>query len=305
MYRYTGCVIKVYRPEEIDCLVKFQTCYPMSASNFLYMGCQPSIMSMSKGCKRIRSLKNAPNSRPYKKFKLPPPQQMTNKWLFQSQHSKTGLLLIQSCAASFTQYFLSKESESQVINLKTLNTKIFQNLNFRNLPTYGYIPKQNFALYMSNGSDKVGDLHWLGNTIEYQQGKSFNNIPGTDFKTRIQTYMQDRKNWGNPFHHTVLSKSWKIWFGPNNPNILFATGTTTPAQISMDTPINQTQLKEVTQELIFDCRYNPNTDKGYDSMIYLKSNWKESENLDPPTDKDLITAGFPAWLSAWGFETTI
>lgn len=302
LYRYTGCTIKVYRPEEVDCLVKFQTCYPMSASSFLYMGCQPSIMSMSKGCKRIRSLKNAPNSKPYKKFKLPPPQQMTNKWLFQSQHSKTGLLLIQSAASSFTQFFLSRESESQVINLKSLNTKIFTNLNFKSLPTYGYIPKENFALYASNGNDKVGDLHWLGNTIEYQEGKKFRDITSpSNFKDQIKKYMENRLNWGNPFHHTVLSKSWKIWFGPQNPLQLFASAQTTPESINMDTPISQTQLKEVTQELIFDCRYNPNTDKGYDSMVYLKSNWKDPETLEPPQDKDIITAGFPAWLSAWGF----
>lgn len=306
LFRYTGCCIKVYRPENVDCVVKFQTCYPMSASPLLYMGTQPSIMLMSKGSKKIRCKKSAKNKKPYVKFHLPPPQQMTNKWLFQSQHSKTGLLLIQSTSASFDQYYLSKSSESATISLITLNTKIFKNLNFKSLPTYGYMPNPNFALYATNGSHppQAGDLIWVGNTIEYGHGKQIKDLKQSNknFKETVQIYMQNRLNWANPFHRDILSQSWKLYWGPSNPNTLLAGTATTPTAIDFTTPISQiTSLKELTQELFFYCRYNPNSDKGYDSKIYLKSNWKDPETLDPPTDTDLITAGFPAWLSACGF----
>lgn len=293
LYRYTGCSIKVYRPENVDAVIKFQTCYPMSASQFLYMGSQPSIMMMSKGCKIIRCKANAPHLKPYKKFKLPPPQQMTNKWLFQSQHSKTGLLLIQSSAASLDQYYISSSSESAVVTLKSLNTKIFENLNFKSLPTYGYIPKNNFCLYASNGSDEVQDLIWLGNTIEYNEGtplKIFKqknpNYQNLSFKDLVKKYMENRIHWGNPFHHVHLAKSGTIWWGPTNPLQLLAAAQTTPTEITYDTKINKTQLKELTQELYFDVRYNPNIDKGYESQLYLKSNWKDAEDLNPPQDKD-------------------
>nr|UGV38998.1 MAG: ORF1 [TTV-like mini virus] len=306
LFRYNGCTIRVYRPENVDALVKFQTCYPMSASNLLYMGSQPSIMLMSKGCKKIRCKKSAKNKKPYVTYRLPPPQQMTNKWLFQSQHSKTGLLLIQSTAASFDQYYVSRASESATITLITLNTKIFKNLNFKSLPTYGYMPNPNFALYASNGNEPptVGDLIWVGNTIEYGHGKQIKELKqnGKTFSDTVKLYMQNRLNWANPFHRDILSQSYHLYWGPSNPLTLLAGTATTPANINWETKVNQvTALKPLTQELYFHCRYNPNTDKGYDSKIYLKSNWKDPETLDPPTDTDLITAGFPAWLSCWGF----
>nr|UGV34912.1 MAG: ORF1 [TTV-like mini virus] len=303
LFRYLGCIIKVYRPKYTDAVVKFQTCYPMSASKLLYTGCQPSIMMMSKGCKRIRSLQNAPYKKPYKIYKLKPPQQMMNKWYFQAEQSKTGLLLIQSCAASFDEYYISHHSESQAISLQCLNTKIFKNLNFKNPPATGYIPKSGFALYASNGSDQIQDLIWLGNSIEYRKGKQIKDITGegtTDterWKNQLTKYMADKTNWGNPFHHEYLSKSAPLWFGLNHPTVQLGKET-----LKATSKMSEAGLRQVDQELIFTIRYNPQKDKGYNSNIYLKPNWTDNnEDLDPLPDEDLSNPGFPAWLNCFGF----
>ena len=305
LFRYTGCTIKVYRPMYTDLVVKFQTCYPMCCSKLMYTGSQPSLMMMSKGSKKIRCKLNAPNAKPYKKFKLKPPQQMTNKWYFQATESNTGLLLINAAAASFDQYYISKHSESNTITLHSLNTKIFQNMNFKNPPTYGYIPKPGFALYASNGEDKIKDLIWLGNAVDYNKGKHIMDItegsltPAQNWANKVKKYMENKQNWGNPFHHHYLSKSAKLWFGKTNPLLqLISNGT---KQLTGESSMSDAGLREVDQELYFDIRYNVNKDKGYESNIYILPNWKDNEDLEPLPDETLQNPGFPAWLSGFGF----
>lgn len=282
LFRYNGCKIRIYRPELVDAVVKFQTCYPMSASQMLYAGTQPGVMMLSKGSHKIPSKKTKPYGKPYRTFRLPPPQQMQNKWYFQSHLAKTGLLLIQTSAASFDEYYISKNAESQAVTLHSLNTKIFQNLNFKSLPTSGYSPKPNFWLWsVTNGTDLNKELIYLGNTIEYEQGKPVTSL-------NHATYLNNRNNWGNPFHEQYLNKKTKIYFS-----------TIPPAQVIQNIKDKWDQkitLTELTQELYFQLRYNPQTDSGKDTQIYLKSNWKEDENLDPPADTDLIFAGYPIWL---------
>ncbi len=70
LFRYTGCDIKVYRPENIDLVIKFQTCYPMSSSKLLFTGTQPSIMMMTKGSKLIRCRKSVPNAKTLQKIQI-------------------------------------------------------------------------------------------------------------------------------------------------------------------------------------------------------------------------------------------
>ncbi|UJO01888.1 ORF1 [Anelloviridae sp.] len=302
LFRYLGCSIKIYRPEIVDAVVKFQTCYPMSASQFLYTGTQPSVMMMSRGCKRIPSKKTKPYGKPYRKYRLPPPQQMKNQWYFMSQLVKTGFVLIQSCAASFDQYYISHSAESQTISFETLNTKLFQNMNFKSLPTSGYSPKDNATMWgMTNGTDQWGNMIFLGNTIEYQLGHSLNQLKDemtTTPKTWgevVEKYLSNRKYWGNPFHEHYISKKVNLWYSTK-------TAALTLQGKDFNTKVAPTTgLTTLDQEFIFQCRYNPNIDKGDTCRFYLKSNWKENEDLLPPTDKDLEIDGFPLWLSAFGF----
>lgn len=297
LFRYTGCSIKVYRPEYVDAVVKFQTCYPMSASSLLYMGTQPSIMMMSKGSKKIPSKKTKPWGKLYRKYRLPVPQQMSNKWYFQAHLAQTGFLLIQSSAASFDQYYLSHHAESQTITFHTLNTKFFKNLNFKNIATSGYSPQQNYSIWaQTNGEDKWKNMILLANTIEYQQGKNLEQLKQqNNWENTVTKYLSNRENWGNPFHEYYISKKVQLWLSTQPP-------AQTLQNKNFDTPVTEgTNFTKITQEFAFQCRYNPQVDKGIDTKLYLKSNWKEEETLLPPLDTDLMVQGFPLWLSVFGF----
>lgn len=300
LFRYLGCIVKVYRPLNTDVVVKFQTCYPMCCSKLMYTGSQPSIMMMTKGAKLIRGKCNNPNAKPYKKFKLPPPQQMTNKWYFQQDQAQTGLLLIQASTASFDQYYTSIHSDSASITLTSLNTKIFKNLNFANFPnTSGYSPNDKFHLWATNGGNQqIQDLIWLGQTKKYNEGKTLKTANGTNTQTKFQNYFANPDNWGNPFHHTNLHQTHTLWFTQKPPAQHFL-GKFDDYKLTK--PLQECGFTKVTQELFFEIRYNPFTDKGYDNNIYIKANWKENEDLEPEPDIDLQNPGFPNWLSCFGF----
>nr|UGV38330.1 MAG: ORF1 [TTV-like mini virus] len=298
--RYLGCQFKIYRPEFIDVCVKFQNCYPMTASPFLYMGTQPSLMMMSRKSYKIPCKKTNRKIKPYVKFRFPPPQNMQNRWYFQKDIAKLGLILVATTACSFDQYYISNYAENTTIEFQVLNTKIFQNRQFRNTTTTGYYPKQNWYLYSSNGNiPKPTYLQttYLGNTIEYQYGKPFNfkqDMNNNNYTERKQEYLSNRQNWGNPFHHFNIQKSHKLWFSTNPPAQAYPT-TFQEAQ----KPI---QWTEVTQELYFTIRYNPITDTGKDVQIYLLKNWAEEQGWEPPQNELLIQSGFPLWLIVWGFK---
>nr|UGV37121.1 MAG: ORF1 [TTV-like mini virus] len=298
LFRYTGCKIKIYRPLHIDLVVKFQTCYPMSSSKLMFTGTQPSIMMMSKGSKKIRCKLNAPNAKPYKTFYLKPPAQMTNKWYFQHTESTTGLLLMQVCSASFDNYYSSSNSESSTITLHTLNTRIFKNLNFLTPPTYGYMPRENYSLWATNGSDTLQDLIWLGNTKKYNRGHQIKDIHNqTTWIQKVQTYMQNSDNWGNPFHQQYTDKSHKLWFG-TLPPINQITG----QNKNENTKCKDAGLNEVTDDLIYTVRYNPFKDKGYENNIYILPVYTQNTDLEPLPDLDLQNPGFPNWLNCFGFR---
>nr|UPW35048.1 ORF1 [Torque teno mini virus 4] len=298
LFRYNGCEIKVYRPEHTDLVIRFQTCYPMSASQFLYLGCQPGIMMMSKHSHIIPSLKTKPYGKHYKKFRLPPPQQMQNKWYFQSQEAKTGLLLIQSAACSLNQYYISQYAESDTITLYTLNTKIITNLNFKNFPqTTGYQPNPNMYFWaLPNGDEKYKNLIYLANTIEYQEGKTINSMASTKWSEKKTQYAASRANWGNLFCEKYMHKKVKMYFTKQHFSLALQNINNGEEQIQ-----GSSGFTELTQELFFMIRYNPRNDSGQNAQIYLKSNWKENENLEPPDDENLKATGFPNWLGCWGF----
>nr|UGV34631.1 MAG: ORF1 [TTV-like mini virus] len=304
LFRYTGCSIKVYRPLDIDLIVKFQNCYPMSSSKLMFTGSQPSIMMMSKGSKIIRCKRNAPNAKPYRKFKFPPPSQMLSKWYFQHTESNTGLLMIQAASASLDNYYSSSESESSTITLKSLNTRIFKNLNFATTPTYGYMPRNNYALYASNGSDKLEELIWLGNSQKYNKGKMIKEItPQETWEKTIEKYFQDSNNWGNPFYEEHIHKSHTIWFGTKPPIQQLTNKTQGTQKPTKDTKAEEVGLTKVTEDLFIYVRYNPFKDKGYGNNIYILPNYTSNEdNLEPLPDPDLQNPGFPNWLSCFGFQ---
>lgn len=295
LVRYMGMQFKIYRPEDVDLVVKIQNCYPMTATQLLYTGTQPAVAMLSKNSYKIPSKKTKRGGKPYKKINIPPPSQMRNGWFFQKDLAKTGLVLITTTACSFDHYYLSTKATSNNITLLTLNTTIFKSLFFKNTSTVGYVPKFQFYLYATeNGSEKpkYKELIWLGNTIEFQHGVTVDSINKTDATNKITDYLSNRKYWGNPLHPDYVNKQRKVWVAKLPPAQLI-----TSANFEQEA----NNITELFQELIEEVRYNPQKDTGKDSQIYLLPNWKDEQGWDPPQNQKLILSGFPSWLNVWGF----
>lgn len=261
------------------------------------MGTQPSVMMLSRKSRKIPCKKTSKRHKPYITFKFPPPQNMTNKWFFSHDIANLGLILVATTACSFDQYYISKYAENTTIEFQVLNTKIFQNRQFRNTTATGYYPKEKFYLYSSNGQNPKPtwlEIEYLGNSIEYQQGEPLGQgvTNDTTYKDRIKTYLSNRKYWGNPFHHYNFDKHHRIWFSQNAPVHTFPNNYTEAQK--------QINLTEVTQELYFTVRYNPITDTGENVQLYLLKNWAEESGWAPPQNEKLIVTGFPLWLILWG-----
>lgn len=300
LIRYTGCEFKIYRPSNTDAVIKFQTCYPMTATPLTYTSTQPYIMMMSKGSSKISRLNNTFKKKPYKKFKFPPPQEMTNKWFFSTDLANKGLILIAATAANFENMYISPYSESDTISLRFLNTVLFKNRHFNKLPTNGYHPKDNFWLWASvNGSTppKLTEMVFLGNTATYQEGKEISKIQPTGNISTLLTKFNKISDWGNPFHEKYMDKKVQIYYTTSSPAIHLNQHSNKP----VTTEITQLGFNTLDQEFFFYGRYNPNRDKGTNTSIYFLKNYADETGWQKPTNPNLILTGFPLWLITWGF----
>lgn len=301
LIRYTGCEFKIYRPTNTDAVLKFQTCYPMSATPLTYTGTQPYMMMLSRGSKKISRLDNTKNKKPYKKFKFKPPEQMTNRWFFSTDLSNKGLIMLAATAADFENIYISKYSESNTISVRILNTRIFQNRHFNKLPTTGYHPKDNMWLWASyNGSEtpQLKDLIFLGNTVQYQLGHAISTYfsTGTISDLLKNPNFTKLENWGNPFHEHYMDKKNSLWWTTTSPHIHLNPHGNKPVTET----VTKLGFNKLQEEFFFYGRYNPNRDKGYDTSLYYLTNFEEGTGWDPPQNENLILKGFPLWLLLWG-----
>lgn len=69
----------------------------------------------------------------YKKIWIPPPTQLTNKWYYQYDLSKTPLLMTRCTACSFDDYYIDPHAQSSNINIPYLNANLFQNRQFKKM----------------------------------------------------------------------------------------------------------------------------------------------------------------------------
>lgn len=283
LVQYLGCKFKFYQSWDTDYVVNYQTCPPMTDTEYKHLDSQPSRMLMNKRAIIVPNLiRNEYRKRKYIKRKFPPPALMKNQWYFQQDFCNQNLLLLTTSAVSLDQYYMPNDQPSNNITLYSLNTSIFQQPNFQNLPeTSGYQPKTTMYLWGGgNGSHttptKVNEVIYLGDTIHYKLG------------TKVQhSQLSNKLNWGNPFYHDHSSEDTKIYY-------------------STTWPINdQIKLTEI-ESLFTECRYNPLKDTGQGNEVYFKSNSIAKKSIsDPPDNPNIYIHGFPLWLIFWGWTDWI
>nr|UGV38840.1 MAG: ORF1 [TTV-like mini virus] len=292
--RYTGAKLTFYKNPYTDYIVTYSRCPPFDLTYDMYMNSQPLRQLLQKHKIIVPKLTSRSKKR-YKKVKIKPPAFMQTKWYFQQDICKTGLLLVSATACDLEQPYCPENQISNNYTFYSLNTDFFQNPNFETFATRGYIPKhvQGHDIYLFADTLSHTDPHtpitkWeelmpAGNTNSY--GKPF-----TDTKSTFDKFTLNRNTSMNPFagyiqnadHHTLL------YYGTNWP--------------TMTTFTQNPQVTELT-DFYWECRYNPDTDKGLGNKVYFKSNNHDEQGdiFTLPTKPELLIQDFPLWLIFWGW----
>lgn len=285
--RYTGCKFKFFKSPYTDYIVTVTTCPPFSVTLDMFLNTQPQRMLFEKRRYIIPQLKSATRKR-YKTVHIKPPSLMQSKWFFQRDICKTPLCLITTTACSLEQPYCPENQISYNLTLYSLNTEFFQNPNFETFGTQGYIPKEvngeQFHIYKLK--QHQSELKWkniipIANTYQYQDGSD-----------HIESYAQftNKQYWGNPFTQEN-----------SHPDVQLYYGTTWPS--SQDFDQNRSATLTELHELYWECRYNPEADKGIGNMVYLKSNNHDEQGTiyTLPNKEELIIKDYPLWLIFWGY----
>nr|UGV39425.1 MAG: ORF1 [TTV-like mini virus] len=301
MARYLGGYLKCYQSKHVDYLVKCHFNYPMVATQLLYQSTQPSFMMMSRYTHFIPSKETRLLKKGYKKIKLHPPQQMSNKWFFQRDLCKTGLVLIQAVAASFDQYYIGTYNTSNNCTLYTLNPHFWKRHDFIQPPVDGYTPYSvgTTTKHLWTTHNIVANINQLKAENLIYLALTQKNQPGINLTTyNKDTYFTDHKLWGNPFKEEYLSETDTIYV-------------TTEPMVSLKeklfkslqdkTAIPTGTITQVSQQLLIQCRYSPDRDTGEGNKMYLKNLIRDTSGWEEPSEQDLITEGFPLWTLAFGF----
>lgn len=304
--RYLGCTIQCYRTENFDYVVHIDDCYPLRATDLMYMSTQPSIMMMTKGSKLVTCRQKNRNKRPYKKIYVRPPTQFNTGWYFQKDLTNIPLFVIRQTAASFDRFYLASNSPSSTIGFETLNTNSFTLHNWNKPPTTGYKPQENLYFWGSEQADPVNpmktklvSLIYLGNTGPLTVGTEIGS------KNKFAKYYTNQSLWGNIFAPQwlqqtdevfVTNKSLKeiydLWYGG------------TWSSVSETTTLDELPDKIFTVRTIPNlqyCRYNPFADKGTGNKIYLISNHTDRGPWETQTDPQLLRENLPLWILTWGW----
>nr|UGV39566.1 MAG: ORF1 [TTV-like mini virus] len=301
LVQYKGCKLKLYQSQDTDYVAVYDRCWPMVDTDLTHPDSAPSRMLLNKNKIVVPSRKTNPRKKPYKTVFIKPPAQMQTKWYFQKDICKLPLFMLRTTSVDLLYPFCNPNCESNNINIPTISTFIFKNLNFVEYGTKGYSPKKkdntniDLWLYASEISNLGANLtnSQLKTLIPLKNTKDFQ--PGNPIQSN--TWEDSPKNWGNPFHYDYITgiseqDTYTIYISETNAS-------TIKSKLNSDTTnISVTKLSGPT---VYFCRYNPAKDKGDTNKMYLVSTHTDKYPITPPTDSNLIIEGLPLYLQTWSW----
>lgn len=306
--RFKGATFTLYQDEQTDYIFTYDSCWPMVDTPHTHADSSPFRMLQKRHKITVPSRQTKRLRKGYKKVKIHPPSQMYNKWYFQKDICNTPLVLTTTTAVSLTHPFADPNALSNVVTFYSLNTFIFQNINFQHFPeTTGYSHKTVHGLSMylyattatnipNNNNDFKNfckNLIFLGNTKE--------NVAGLTME-QLKTTANTKKNWGNPFHHRYLEHTSETSYN------LITTKVTVLNMLefikeTQATTVNNTDLQFLTGPLIYTLQYNPFNDTGLNKIYFLDTS--KNITLEEPENENLIYSGFPFYNLLWGWADFI
>lgn len=288
--RYLGCKLSFYRQQDTDYVVNYQLSYPFEVTKFHYPSSHPERLLMYNHKIIVPSFTTSPHLRKTKITKrLKPPKEFLNKWYFQNQFCRHGLVMITAAACSLNNYFIDPGAQSNNIELFTINTDVFSHKNFKENEHqyFGYVPNSQYYMYASlqPTSPKTTQLYYLGNTNHYDVQKPSPN--GGILGTSNYNYEQ----WSNPFSPDILNGDYYIYISNLQPTVTLP-GSDKQAE----------NITHLTKPLIQKCRYNPFKDKGDGNVAkWLNINTLERD-WETDAGPEFTITGFPLWILLWGWE---
>lgn len=303
LVRYRGCTLKLYRSHSVDYVVNIHNCWPMLATNELYMSCQPSMLMMNYKAIFVPSKLTKPGRKMYKRVRIPPPGQLENKWYFTKDLSTIGLVMITASAASFDNYYIATNNESNNISFVSLNPHFWRRHDFQQPGIDGYATQIEGTTQKHIWATNIADHQHNVTKLTYQNlvylADTTNYKPGTFMTTttnnKVRPFISDHKNWGNPFYTNYLNGDDDILVS-TKPLGSFITDTT-----DITEKLKTENFQFISQNMMYTCRYSPDRDTGHNTRVYLKSNVRETTGWEPPHKSELIAEGFPLWLVTFGF----
>nr|UGV35965.1 MAG: ORF1 [TTV-like mini virus] len=307
LVRYVGCKVKLFQSRNVDYCFSYSNSWPMQSDLAMYNTMQSSLHMMLLNSIKIPSKQTQTWKKTYKKIWIPPPTQLTNKWYYQYDLSKTPLLMTRASACSFDDYYIDPHAQSSNINIPYLNANLFQNRQFKKVETSGYWAKkfnnQKIYLYGYKGTQHVvtemyiRDLIFLGDTKNNVPGKSFEEHfhNSTNFSNNLQTWKTtNNQYWGNPFYTDYLKGDIQTFQSTETYSKILNNFTDWNTKIKAEWSFTEVNFTETL-------RYNPYNDPGTDNMCYFKSAINDEEGWDPPSKEELINSHLPLWLLLFGF----
>lgn len=294
LIRYRGVTLKFYRAEKFDYIVHIHRCYPLKATDELYMSTQPGIMGLTKRAIHVPCRQNSANKKPYKRVRVKPPTQMQTGWHFQKDIATFPLLILTASSTSLDRYYLSSNSISTTIGFTCLNTKLFQLHDWQGYPTTGYHPNNTMYFWGTTTGDPnpaLKDLIYLGGTSKYEEG--------TTVEGHYQNYATTPGYWGNIFHPEYLTKTNYVFktTKPVNEIVRYIKDAHETSKVN-----EYNEMSLLNEPLLVECRYNPFNDKSTGNKTYIVSNLSDHTQWQPPADKPaVLRENMPLWLTIWGY----
>nr|UGV34268.1 MAG: ORF1 [TTV-like mini virus] len=314
--RYLGCTIKCYQSDTIDYVINYQNNGPFVSNKLSYPSCQPFMLMMNSHKHIIPSRQTKQWKKPYKILHIHPPDQFMNKWYFQKDICNMTLLSLHTAPCSLSHTFIDTQSESNNISIKHLNTTVFRNRDWGNkkwrTEHWPYKGEGTTATYFyryegtetQESKIKLRDICPLTDPQIASEGQTYDEMLRRDSNYTVAKYKENLLKYhrGNIFTKNHFTQQESIWYSTISPTALFKDWSDT----NKDKTVAQAEqhprsFLEFTENMYTFTRYNPNTDTGETTQMYLLDNNKTGVNYEPPQDETQILTGYPLWLNIFGF----
>lgn len=310
--KYIGCKLKIYQSETTDFVLKIQNTQPFLSNKLTYPSCQPSMLLMSSHKVIMPSKLTTTLPKPYKTKWIPPPPQFQNRWYFQKDVCKLPLMVLHAAPVSLYHYYTQTDNENNNISITHLNTQLINNHAWgdnrykNNHWPYKILGTQIYYFYRYMGTEsnssnfKLKQICPLTNIQIAQEGWTYEELRGktdwSDYKSNLLKYS------GNIFQKTHIEHSGEIYYSTRSPENIFTTTAQEDSTLATGEQ-HERAFTQLTDPLVTYTRYNPNTDTGQHTVMYLLKNnkFELTPNWEPPNDEDQILRGFPIWLNIFGF----